>query len=421
MTVLRLLAMVIALHVRFRALAWRSLRTRPSSHLVQLGRLGSPSLASTLRWASAAPDEGGGAPILPKGQYHQLPRLYVGPEPTLYRIESLLSDPREPSETPALLGDRVRLQLTENQSHYLTTVLRLFKKKKADPFLRLFDGELGEWLARVVDHEDSATDRYLASASEETGAGAASKRKHKHKHQNLLSVECMSLLRPQRDAGAGTRDGDGRLRSQCWLCVAVPGSKDRFRWLLEKATELNVDYIVLLETEFSASSHDKLPISLKKALSYLIEAAEQSERLTVPRLAYLPQCNAERTHNEADPSALRTTNLVDLVDGISSFPNLKLVCCRERMDNSVPFLHALQKIRGGLDDSKTEDIAFCIGPEGGWSPSEESHLDELQIEHPDTVMNVSLGPTILRMETAAISVLSAYNLFCDDQTYRVGA
>jgi RsmE family RNA methyltransferase len=423
MTVIQihLLAMVTALQVRFRAHAWSSLRqltTSPSSHHVKRGRFGQQASFATMRGASVAPNEGGGVPVLPKGDYHQLPRLYVGPEPEVYRIESPLTDPgadcnRTRVPVPGL-GERVQLQLTEDQSHYLTAVLRLFKKKKADPFLRLFDGESGEWLARVVDCEESAADRDLASPLEETAGVVSKKRRHKQKHRNSLSVECVSLLRPQPTGAAGTADDDGRLRSQAWLCVAVPGSKDRFRWLLEKATELNVDYIVLLETEFSASSNEKLPISLKKALSYLLEASEQSERLTVPRLAHVPGRNAESTHDESDPSGLRTTKLVDLLDGMSSFPNWKLIVCRERMDSSVPFLSALREAQRGMTDSTAGNVAFCIGPEGGWSPSEESRMDELRTEHPDTVINASLGPTILRMETAAISVLSAYNLYCDD-------
>jgi 16S rRNA (uracil1498-N3)-methyltransferase len=298
-----------------------------------------------------------------------------------------------------------QIQLTEAQSHYLTSVIRLLKRRKDEPLVRLFDGRSGEWLARV-----RADDK-------ESGDEDGVMRKKKHKNRSLLHVECLSLLRPQQKS---------RL-SPCWLCVPAPASKERLRWMLEKATELNVDRIVFLETDYSASTQSKAPGSLRKAHAYLVEAAEQAERLTLPAFVRLLPALTETTtaantsskSYDLDERDVVTTRLSDLLDFVRGEPTLRLLVCRERTPaaSSVSLWQAL------VDSHRQENvepaaIAFCIGPEGGWSPNEESHLDELEAQYPGSVINVSLGPTVLRVETAAISALAAHNCFCDDRVHR---
>jgi 16S rRNA U1498 N3-methylase RsmE len=193
--------------------------------------------------------------------------------------------------------------------------------------------------------------------------------------------------------------------------------------MLEKATELNVDRLVLLETDYSCSSQRKVPGSLRKAHSYLVEAAEQAERLTLPVFTRLvPAANLTPTAkstslkpHESDERDAVTTKLIDLLDFVRAEPALRLLVCRERTleASGVSLWHAL----ADANDNRAT-IAFCIGPEGGWSPSEESRLDKLEAQCPSSIINVSLGPTVLRVETAAISALSAYNVFYEDRLRR---
>ena len=57
--------------------------------------------------------------------------------------------------------------------------------------------------------------------------------------------------------------------------------------------------------------------------------------------------------------------------------------------------------------------ALLIGPEGGFSESELVFLDTLPF-----VINVSLGPRILRAETAAVAILSCWQAFNGDWAQR---
>ena len=56
---------------------------------------------------------------------------------------------------------------------------------------------------------------------------------------------------------------------------------------------------------------------------------------------------------------------------------------------------------------------IVVGPEGGWSPSEIEAFQELQ-KNQSNVRFVSLGPLVLRAETAAIAAISAVALATDD-------
>mmetsp|Transcript_31643 Transcript_31643/g.46508 ORF Transcript_31643/g.46508 Transcript_31643/m.46508 type:complete len:160 (+) Transcript_31643:1-480(+) len=96
-----------------------------------------------------------------------------------------------------------------------------------------------------------------------------------------------------------------------------------------------------------------------------------------------------------------------------------LLICRERIQSTTttinetttvqPILKALSKI-----PPKTS-IAFLIGPEGGWSPYEESLFDFYgsSEEKSTNIQCISLGPSILRAETAAITAVGAWSLYCD--------
>ena len=62
-----------------------------------------------------------------------------------------------------------------------------------------------------------------------------------------------------------------------------------------------------------------------------------------------------------------------------------------------------------MADLKGRDAALLIGPEGGFTPEERAFLRSRPGTHP-----VSLGPRILRAETAAIAAMALWQAVCGD-------
>ena len=142
-----------------------------------------------------------------------------------------------------------------------------------------------------------------------------------------------------------------------WIAQALI-KKDRFDWIAEKACELGVARCVV----------DKVKDDRLRA--HMIEAAEQCERTALPQIAPLTKLEALLK----DWPAERT-----------------LYFCDER--GGEPFLEAI----------KDGPAAILIGPEGGFTDSENACIRA----HPNA-RPVSLGPRILRADTAAISAISIW-------------
>jgi 16S rRNA (uracil1498-N3)-methyltransferase len=143
--------------------------------------------------------------------------------------------------------------------------------------------------------------------------------------------------------------------------------KQRQDFLVEKCTELGVKNLQPILTDHC----EVRKVNQEKIKLQTIEASEQCERLTIPNIQDLQKLDA----------------FLNNAQGLVYY-------CIER--ETAPFIH---KALGDLSDT---DI-FLIGPEGGFS-EKEKHLLE---ENPNTV-GVTLGPTILRAETAAIMCVTAW-------------
>lgn len=151
------------------------------------------------------------------------------------------------------------------------------------------------------------------------------------------------------------------------LCFA-PIRKHRINFIIEKATELGVrtlQPVITARTQFPK-------FNVKKARLQAIEAAEQTERLDIPQIA-MPQ---------------------KLSDMIESWDNRMLIFADEAGD-AFPALNALGTLKG--------PAAILIGPEGGFTPQEREQLRSQSFVKP-----VSLGPRILRADTAALSLLTLW-------------
>ncbi|NWE53633.1 16S rRNA (uracil(1498)-N(3))-methyltransferase [Brevundimonas sp. P7753] len=158
------------------------------------------------------------------------------------------------------------------------------------------------------------------------------------------------------------------------LIVAVV-KKARVETIVEKATELGAARVRLALTH--RTNADRLRLDRLDAIAE--EAAEQTGRLDVPLVD--------------DPVKLET-----LLDGWDA--SRRLMFCDET--GGAPAVSALTSAGG-------DKWAILIGPEGGFSPEEGARLRAL----PFTTA-VSLGPRILRADTAAIAALTLWQAAIGD-------
>jgi 16S rRNA (uracil1498-N3)-methyltransferase len=154
-----------------------------------------------------------------------------------------------------------------------------------------------------------------------------------------------------------------------WLCFA-PIKRTRIDFLVEKATELGVSRLQPVMTQFTNSTR----INYHRMTARCIEAAEQCERLSVP----------------AVQEAVTLRQLLD------NWPDDRLLLfCDERQG-----AEGLIDVAAG---NRGSPVAFLIGPEGGFGDDERTMLMNLPNSH-----SISLGPRILRAETAAFAALGAW-------------
>lgn len=150
-----------------------------------------------------------------------------------------------------------------------------------------------------------------------------------------------------------------------WLCVA-PIKRGRIDWVAEKACELGAAKLVPVLT--ARTIVDKL--NLDRLRAHMIEAAEQCGRTALPEIV--------------EPVAL-----AKLLAGWPS--GRKLLFADE--SGGEPLTPALC----------TAPAAILIGPEGGFTPAERTAIRA----HP-SALAITLGPRILRADTAAIATLAIW-------------
>jgi 16S rRNA (uracil1498-N3)-methyltransferase len=165
--------------------------------------------------------------------------------------------------------------------------------------------------------------------------------------------------------------------SDVWLAFA-PVKKTRTDFIVEKATELGAARLLPVFTGRTASTR----VNTERLHMIAIEAAEQSHRLDVP-----------------DIETARS-----LQDLCAAWPAARLLFVLDETGAGEPLIAAL----AGLD--KTTPCGFLAGPEGGFAADELDELRKLPFVRP-----VTLGPRILRAETAAIAALACFQAFADSR------
>ena len=160
-----------------------------------------------------------------------------------------------------------------------------------------------------------------------------------------------------------------------WL-VCAPIRKDRMAFMVEKAVELGAAKIVPVQTDFT---QDAKRLRVDKLQATALEAAEQCEATFVPPVEDLAK-------------------FAKLLDGWDT--TRRILFCDEALAGQSPALPN--------DDGPW---AIFIGPEGGFSDGERTRLRAMEC-----ATSISLGPRILRAETAAVAALSLWQNALGDWT-----
>ena len=224
------------------------------------------------------------------------------------------------------ISSNLIIYIKDKQHHFLKNVLRI----KVNDEINIFDGITGEWKSTVM------------SINRENTV--------------LRVTNIINKLKKSNDI---------------WL-VFAPIKHHRMSLAIQKATELGVSKIIPCITEFT----NIRKINAKNLNDNAIEAAEQSERLDIPRIE----------------------KQVDLTTLLSNWPeDRKLIYCDEKIKEKRSIIDLLTPVKD--DENKW---AVLIGPEGGFSDSEQELITKSK-----NVLSVSLGDRLLRSDTA-ITV----SLFC---------
>ena len=215
-------------------------------------------------------------------------------------------------------------KLSEAQSHYIKNVIRL----KPNDKISLFNSINGEWDASILEHG-----------------------------KNLTEFKIEKLSRPQEKT------------NNLWLSFSLI-KKIPQDMILQKTTELGINKFIPILCESSVVSE----INIERAKKIIIEASEQSNRISVPEI--LPVQNLE---NFMKNLAKKNVNLI-FCDINCETNNLKNIL------------------------SKQNPTCILIGPEGDFSEKER----QLIVDYQNTI-SFSLAKNILRAETAASAATTILN------------
>ena len=224
------------------------------------------------------------------------------------------------------------IELEPARAHYLRSVLRL----GLGAAVAAFNAEDGEWLCRIA------------------GIG-----------KNGVRLTAERQLRLPEHGGA----------PDLWL-VFAPIKRTRLDWLVEKATELGVSALLPVWTARTQVER----VNLERLRAHAIEAAEQSEGLSVPEIKA--------------PETLQRV--------LASWPAARRLLLCDESGAGEPISGAAARLTPG-------PVALLVGPEGGFDETELDAMGKLSF-----VTRVGLGPRVLRAETATLAAVAVFQAIAGD-------
>lgn len=175
-------------------------------------------------------------------------------------------------------------------------------------------------------------------------------------------VRCLGQARVQRNP------------PDLWLLFA-PIKKTRTDFIVEKAAELGASRICPVQSDFTNAER----IRQDRLQAHAVEAAEQCGGTFVPEV----------------------TDLQKLSDMLTNWPDDRdLFFCDEELAEDAT---------AGRPNKARQKAAVLIGPEGGFSDAERRLISALP-----AVKSMSLGPRILRADTAAVAALTLWQALFGD-------
>ena len=216
-------------------------------------------------------------------------------------------------------------KLDKSQSHYLSKVMRI----KENEVFSLFNSS-GEWEAKILNISKS-----------------------------IVQFNITKQLRQKENI------------KELWLAFS-PIKSNYFNFMIQKATELGVTKFVPIITDRTIVRK----INYERVKKIIIEASEQSNRLTVPDI--------EKAQN-LKSFLEKNNNKVNMIFGDINTKNQKL-------DSKIK--------------KENKPICIIIGPEGDFTENERKEIINFK-----NLQSLKINNNILRSETAVISSLSIINYF----------
>lgn len=170
-----------------------------------------------------------------------------------------------------------------------------------------------------------------------------------------------------RILSAQAAQGEPLTRVKMLLCLT---QREKFEWMLQKCTEIGASsFVPVISSRSLLQSVSEAQSKYERWQKILCEAAEQSHRGRIPALEPVLKFS-QLAASQPDPAVCRLIPWED--------------------EKGTP-------LRQALTQSNAAEVEILIGPEGGFS------ADEVQQAKTAGFIPVTLGPRILRMETAAMT------------------
>ncbi len=222
------------------------------------------------------------------------------------------------------LSLNLMIYIKNKQHHFLKNVLRI----KIQDNVLIFDGLTGEWLSKVISIN----------------------------RDNIV----LQVIKKTKEI---------KSENDIWLIFA-PTKLFRMNITIQKATELGISRFIPCITQ----NTNQPKINIKNLKMNIIEASEQSERLSLPLI----------------------DNPIKIEKLLENFPKDRcLIFCNEN-HKKLPMIY--EALYGKVD--KYQKWAVLIGPEGGFSNQEVEKIESLS-----STISVSLGERILRSDTASTAAI----------------